>query len=791
MDNKQIRIEPMIEPKTSPKMERMIKQYGVMWQKATQFGDLSKGNKELEKRLKYMGQWVTKDKELAKVMSQNSNKALENQKTTLQMIGREVDKNLVRYKNAETTAARWAARATRSATARYGDLGGVPDFVSRNIAAGQAGMTGRIQGLAAGNAMSGSEILMQQAKDEEQQRAGERRMKMWQMGVWGQAAAGVVGGLSNMYFGYGMRSLGYQAQERGMSDKLYGEITSGDYSSVLMMAKHRDKIKDLATNQQQATLWGLGAQAAGGVFQTATSIASGGLANNPGGIAGGPMSVAAAGLDYWAGKDKADAVSAAVQGIDYLKALDPVQMRQFRELTGRAKSVQEMGMLSGGVGVGATRDLIRAGQSGGLTLDQTMPYFDALRSGIGHGQAQGLAGFAARSVGDYGVDRSAMTQSLIGFAGSAAGAGGASDAALRTLARAVSVGITDSKLKEVLITTIPAMVNSGIVSRGGDPNQMVATITQSAAMMAASGGRGVDAKDLQIATSGFDFQNKLLGGGGGISPINVARQAGVMRLGSEMGISKQGRIALASLSAADVAGIVIGDKSNLLYKMFSEEEDMSDEKIAQLKESFGKIGANAYDTSMAGWAGHSIAGQVAVSGATGTQLDVVSSGMSQARMPTAGRIGLIGKTRTSADQQALNDQRVSDAANLMHPLMTALSDPKMIEGLRNATMAATFLADNLNSFERSGFAGLNALPTILDSVSASVNLLSTIATTLVGNLSAYGLTVGTVPPTPQALSSHSSTGGPPNARSVNAPRQQGTNPAFAPSAANGNTVSSH
>lgn len=760
MDGKQIRIEPMIEPKASPKMERMIKQYGNLWQKATQFGDLAKGNKELDKRLKGMEKWISKDKELAKIMSQNSNKALEAQRVTLQNIGKEVDKNVQRYQNAEKTAAKWASRAASRAASRYADLGGTPDFVTRNIAQMQANMAERIRGGAGATIASGSEALQARMREEEQERASERQRKAWQIGQYMQAGAGIIQGVGNVFFGSTMRGLGYTAQQHAPAVRMYDEMTSGDYSTLLALggSNSRDLVKNIHANQGTQTQMTLVAQGLGGLGQVLSGY--GALQAGPAGAAAsgamgqGILGIAGAVMDAATGKVGADQATTTMQAIEFLKSMRGIQHKQFRALTGAAGQVTDLGNLAGGVGSDQIKRLMASAAAGGLTLDQAMPLFNTLRGASSNADATNMLAAATGATTLFGVNRNAATQSMAGFSGMAGGGPGAQNAMISTMAHAVRKGIVDSQLKEVFITTIPALVNSGIAARGGASDDMSAFVAGYANKLAANRGMAVDTTDINLAAQAASYQNQLFSGGGSISPINVARQAGVIRLANKYGISNQGKVALASLSQDDLR---VMDEKSQIWKMLRDEEGMSDDEIRELRDSYLKVGWEAYDTAMGGFGDrHSIAGKIAVAKATGGRLEYLERVSEQSGGAGTAAEAALGKT---GDQTRFDAQRIADAANLMHPLFAALSDEKMVRGLGLVTAQANSLTEAFSNLERTDPDKLKDLPALLGMISDSLELLGTAAANALGVFNNLGITLGTNGLPQGAVSVHPKKGG--------------------------------
>lgn len=747
-DNKSINIGTNLEPpKMDPRFERVLKQMGNITAKYLNTSDLKKYNIEAEKNVKILQKMGIGNKELYKTMRNEGTRALKEQTKVMKDYGQEMDRVAAKASRAQATAARWVNRQGRNMRP-----GSTFDM------AGAAGdMAERWTNQYRDQMQKGAEYARNIAEQQQQER-DQAKGKMLQKAMWAgagmQIGGQVISGVGNMIFGGGQQRLGYEAQKAQMAGNLYNELTSGNTSSLFalkgagmekLIGLSKDAYRNSVANQIGTGV----SQAGSAVTAGSMAVATGGLSLGMGGgsqLADSTMGLANTGLAAYRGKTGADQAQATMEALQLMKALNPVEQRQYQEVEGRMGQIATFLNRGGnGAKLGDMRELIRSGNAGGLSTDETLSTFEGLRNSMGHQRALSLTGSVAQSEDAYGVGRSSAATALAGLSRVSTSSQQADAKLVEVMRKAMSMGINDSRLKEVFLESIPSLVYSmGGKAVNSTSSDMYGRMLQSAFTQTGDASMATD-----IASGARQVMGNLSTGNTNLQGYNTQRFgafAGAMG-GVDLGKDEKGRkrhlgmSELLPLSKLGIEGIGTQAFDDVVREKFP---DITPEQIEKLRAAAikGSLGGN-YGAGFSNKAGV----RILLAQNQNTMYDAVTAFEKMAESGNIGKpvntdnsfTGLLGNTinpqisSTSADAQRFGAGRAQQEANKSSPLLAGLADDSKVQQLVDkmnfaggAIIKVLEQAASYNSEE------LQNVPKLLDDVALSLGRLGVAANGALG-----------------------------------------------------------
>ena len=768
MANKTIKIEAEMSPKVSPKMEKMMKTYAELGAKAANPKDLAKYNKEMDKTIKYAEKWVKLTKEQTKAMKDGPTKALKEQDQLLQQIGKRMETAQMRMGKADEAGREWMYRklASTGITAQSDPAG----YARLSQTAGQ--ITANVRNRAQGDVDVGMDIFRQQREkmdDEKQQQRMERVAKIMAWGAAGKVAGAAVSTAGDVFFGQSMRKAQFGAEAAGFAGKMYGDLTSGDYTGIQAMMKDPAALaqfKEIVSDSKTRSLMTQGGNAlsaAGGVVmgagQTALGIgmmASGAgagmgglnLAQGVGSMTGAIGDLGMVAQNYRAGKTEADVSNAAIQGAEYLSRLDPIKLLQMQRLQGRVRQISEYGLLNG---QGATTDPASMmadvgafGIAGGIgSVDESIQYQQALRGVTTTGASLNAAmlGNVMRAPEVLGIGRESAIAGMGATSRMSGGTLGANAELFNVMRKAMALGIDDSKLREAIVTTLPRLLETGSGREGSLGNVMDAMNV--AAQSAMNRGQPMDLRDVELGVAANKIGGVFTGGASGIQSLDVAMMGAGINAGHALRKDKRFKNldanTIQQLSAMGNDKLNKNERTDDMLNAVGIKDDKDKEEVlnairtarGKRFESYAK-GSGMTSPTLTG----ALADQLKLPyDQAKAAVGLVTAGnyATQNRAPPPAAVDANGNpipvTNLTPEQQKAADAARQDAANRQSPDQAALRSKDNKEQLANSLVAAGSFIERLESLSRSGnLEGLKNVPDLIDQVAKSINGLGTAAT---------------------------------------------------------------
>lgn len=551
-ENKSLSIGANIEPKVSPKFERILKQMGNSTAKALNTPELKKMNVEWTKILKNYEQFGKIDQRLTKQLRDQSSKAWKEQTKLVESFNREMNRSVKIYADADKIAARWAQKRVAF---RYGagtTLEDLPTGVRQGILTQQAGMAEGLRGRAAATQASGMEFMRDMAERQQADKAEARARlteNIMKVAAWGQAASAAVGVVGQVY-GFGMREASYEAAARSFGGDMYRRITSGGaeaFGTMFDISRDPSRMANLISNARTASQLGLASDIGGSAFGllgkgAVMTAMPGSAAFMAGGAMGDVSTLSNSIMDAAAGKVSADVAGQANKAVALMGQMSPIQRQLMMEYAG---NLPEYGRLAALSQMGAQAPLLigEAGVRGGIGRQGGMQVYQGLRGALSESAATYMMGTAARGEFDMNIGREATVGGLTRMATMAQGQAGAEDRLINVMRKATALGIKDSTLREAIVTAMGGMGTEGRLTSTAQMEMQAGLLPNMATM-----------QDVKEIVGGGQLANKLFSGSSGYLPADVARQNRMLRLARSAGMDREGAMLLSGVSWEQALG---------------------------------------------------------------------------------------------------------------------------------------------------------------------------------------------------------------------------------------------
>ena len=739
MANKVLKIESVMSaPQTLP-IEKALKKVAETARQTFSPKMWKDVNKEVDRHVKYLKETYKITKQQGEAYREHIIKPLKEQEALHKRIETTTRRSQLLFDNAERMADRRYQRRMQGVNAlrNPGDAAAIREEADYRYAG--------VMSKARGTMGAGFDYAASQA-DARQEEARNRRQEIAAKIMAGAAAVRIGGaiasGVGELYYGQSMRELGHKAGAAGFANTMYNQLTSGDISGLFAMmeqpggmSRMRGLLGDAKTASQLnligqglagAAQMGIGgAQTFVGTTMTgpwAPMNVSQGLET---GLAGG-LTAGRAWADYSAGKVGHDVSNAALQGMQFMQSLNGPRQRQLAEVMGRLPQLAELASLSGKKPGDIVSMLATAGEGGGLTFDQTQSLYETMGSSSSSAAALSNVGVVARAPRTMGIGREAAMAGMASLTGMAGGSDTAGRQLFEIMRRATSMGMSDAKIREAIVTTLPQIMET---QAGRMTSSMGVTDAMSAAMRnAALQGRTMDTGDIRTGMGAVQAANMLTGGRSGIGPLDVGMAGALLRTAKAAGVDSRTAFSLSQIPFNDLGGT---ETRALLAGAGIGDRSAQDDIINKLRGAAGGVLSTTFPGMNTAQMASALARQ------TGANYDTMFQSLSMLRNPAA-MVGLTGGDITGIDESSETGRmwgQVSQRAKLMNtPLVAGAQDESINSGISGVQAAGQAMVDVIGVLSKTDASKLGDIPGLLDAVTVALGHLGDAAAVTARNL---------------------------------------------------------
>jgi hypothetical protein len=350
------------------------------------------------------------------------------------------------------------------------------------------------------------------------------------------------------------------------------------------------------------------------------------------------------------------------------------------------------------------------------------------------------------------------------------GTAGSNDRMLELMRKAMTLGIEDSRLKEAIVTTLPASI-SAMGGRTGNLANM-SNIMSMAGNAALAGGRTMDQRDISVAAQAVDYNSRLTSGASGIGPIDVRMTNKTMAVARKMGLPADVGWALSTLGNKDLV------MSEMTKDLLSSGGITDPKKQQAVLDAIRMGRANVADDTLKGMSSRQAVRDVALSQNDQVPYDVVKQSRNAGKYQDAsafekwieGKKDVLRATGTGTGPRFPNPlmdlfRPLDEGANPMSsgvegllgtnrsiartqgaPTQAGFTDEKMQANLGNAVLVGEKFVGMLERMDKMGnLDHLQSVPKLVDDLATSIEHLGTATATATGQKLRVPDRTGTAP----------------------------------------------